>query len=243
MDSELPEEGPVFLLGDGFASWSPPKFHSVYRDIIVGAAPNPNGPVRAYSYSAPRIQYFVFDTNKEILYLSDQFQRHYFPSPRLKTVFVPFSLAAAVFIHGLAGGVRESKQIGGISRVILLQPAFAAELEFVRGAWSRDVELWPMFDLISRSMQRMLVEAIETLRDAEIPIHMLYWPDDQVLHFSSIVPSLEALGVDCRPLKLDLKSKDYYKEKPGEQAFYQHAQVPYDDKTKEAMKSLLSEII
>lgn len=229
-DSELPEGGNVCFVGDGFATESPPRFLDLIRSLV-------DIEVRCFSYSGPGKAYLKIDTNRPFSSLTRVFQKYTFADPEI--IGIPFSLAAPIFLMGLA----KLEPQNSIQDLILVQPAFAANPERVADQ-RLSVDVWPLSQLTSKQRQDEILAAAEALVNRGTHIVVLYWDEDAVLSFKDARSNLESKGVEFRQIELNFPPFDpakHTRARMAELEFIRHCHVPSEGPMKDAIAEALSE--
>ncbi len=252
-EGELPARGSCILVADGLGTASTgPNFDKLKAQPWISTV----GPairvsrdvtVRGFSYSYHGKHYIGPWTNTS---LSDAAAyrrvREYEPRVGLQQTILTFSLAGPLFVFGLAEWLRRNPILDARSMVrglVLLQPAFHLGPEVADAArsfadtptvdWSLP---WAIEEYMSSPtmFSVRIASALALIRRAQIPIILVYWPDDEFVYYDTGL--LNAWGFS--PHESIVIAHDFTLDK--DDPFEQHLAVAAHEATFAALRRALT---
>lgn len=224
------------LVADGLASSSTPSALRDYTPLLDILRPTisnamPNAILRAFSYSHPGVHYGPPNTDVALLFETSRLFRPYAPTlqPEQQVIYIGFSMGADLLALGLGERLARFKQTSPdsssalfVPALILLQPALALGVPYLRAAQEMDVQSVPpvitAFLQYGSLLQDRLVDSLRMIISAGTQVFMIYWPEDQ---FTAYLPELRnrlgGIGVLPKPFS--------FTPDPQQDAFTQHCQV------------------
>lgn len=248
-DGSPPTSHHAFIVADGFLSRSTEQGNplpfipllSTLRPIIAeAAAPNM---IRGISYCEPGVHYGRRNTVVSPLHSSAKYVFPYTPQTSCQWHYIGFSLGGFLLLTGLAEWLRQMAQtqsqelmVSLPTEVILLQPAFALAPNVAQRVRQGNAYVPQTLVRFAESRQRVLervMESVQTLRHADVPVTIIYWPGDAFMEYPEpLLQQLSATGVAI--LRRELVFPDETAD-----PFKRHSMVPQQEAFLETLRTCL----
>lgn len=236
LESDFPHSGFTCLVADGLASSSTPSplRHFVPLLDVLGPTIRDAMPIairRGFSYSQPGLHYGPPNTDISLLFETSRLFRPYAPTlqPEQQVIYIGFSMGADLLALGLGERLAQFQQTPPgsstapfVPALILLQPALALGISYLKAAQELDVQSIPpiitAFIQYGSLLKDRLVDSLQTIISCGTQVFMIYWPEDQfAVYPTELRTRLEGTGVSLKPFS--------FTPDPQQDAFTQHCQV------------------